>query len=149
MAMHLRDFREADRARLIALWDACGLTRPWNDANNDVDRSMTARDATILVGLVDDKLVGSVMAGHDGHRGWVYYLAVDPQYRGHGHGRELMEEAGLWLASRGAPKLELMVRNGNGRAARFYEALGFERQDVTVYGKWLKTPTETTTDKAS
>jgi len=78
MTMHLRDFREADRARLIALWDACGLTRPWNDANNDIDRSMTARDAMILVGLVDDKLVGSVMAGHDGHRGWVYYLAVDP-----------------------------------------------------------------------
>lgn len=147
--MHVRDFRETDRSRLIALWDACGLTRPWNDPNSDIDRSTAARESTVLVGSVDRKLVGSIMAGHDGHRGWVYYLAVDPDYRGHGFGRELMEEAGLWLASRGAPKLELMVRDGNDSAARFYEALGFERQDVTVYGKWLKSPAETATRKAS
>lgn len=138
MTMHVRDFRETDRAALVALWETCGLTRPWNDPNDDIDRAIAAREATILVGYARDQLIGSVMAGHDGHRGWVYYLAVDPAQQGRGLGRELMEEAGLWLLSRGAPKLELMVREGNDRAAKFYEALGFERQPVTVYGKWLK-----------
>ncbi|KCZ97097.1 acetyltransferase [Hyphomonas polymorpha PS728] len=94
-------------------------------------------------------MIGSVMAGHDGHRGWVYYLAVEPAHQGRGAGRELMEEAGLWLASRGAPKIELMVRDGNDRAEKFYEALGFERQDVKVYGKWLKVPDAAESRKAS
>jgi ribosomal protein S18 acetylase RimI-like enzyme len=138
MTLHIRDFREPDRAALIALWDACGLTRPWNDPGSDIDRAVQARDATILVGHLGGKLSASVMAGHDGHRGWVYYLAVDPGCQGRGLGRELMEEAGLWLAARGAPKLELMVRQGNAQAEGFYKALGFEPQDVRVYGKWLE-----------
>lgn len=149
MTMHVRDFREKDRAALRALWEACGLTRPWNDPDDDIDRALSAREATILVGYVDNALIGSVMAGHDGHRGWVYYLAVDPGHRGRGLGRELMEEAGLWLVSRGAPKLELMVREGNDRAAKFYEALGFERQAVSVFGKWLTPAPETKVGKAS
>ena len=147
--MHVRDFREADRRALTELWEACGLTRPWNHPNDDIDRTVSAKEATILVGCADGTLIGSVMAGHDGHRGWVYYLAVDPARQGRGAGRELMEEAGLWLASRGAPKLELMVRDGNDRAAKFYESLGFERQQVTVYGKWLKAPSESSARKAS
>ena len=149
MTMHVRDFREADRRALTELWDVCGLTRPWNAPDDDIDRTVATREATILVGYIGDRLMGSVMAGHDGHRGWVYYLAVDPEYQGHGLGRELMEEAGLWLASRGAPKLELMVRDGNAQAAAFYEALGFERQEVTVYGKWLKDVPETQVRKVS
>ena len=149
MTMHVRDFREADRLTLIALWSACGLTRPWNDPNDDFDRSIEAREATILVGHVGDQLAGSVMAGHDGHRGWVYYLAVDLAFQGRGLGRELMEEAGLWLQSRGAPKLELMVREGNESAEKFYEALGFERQQVTVYGKWLNDTAQAARKKAS
>ena len=147
--MHVRDFRETDRRALTGLWEACGLARPWNDPNADIDRAVAAREATILVGYCGDQLTGSVMAGHDGHRGWVYYLAVDPAHHGRGAGRELMEEAGLWLASRGAPKLELMVRDGNEKAAKFYEALGFKRQQVTVYGKWLKSPPEASARKAS
>jgi len=149
MTMHVRDFRESDRTALVALWAACGLTRPWNDPNDDIGRAVATRDATILVGHVGDQLVGSVMAGHDGHRGWVYYLAADPAFQGKGLGRELMEEAGLWLLSRGAPKLELMVREGNERAEKFYEALGFERQQVSVYGKWLKPLPETAQKRAS
>ena len=149
MTMHVRDFRETDRRALTGLWEACGLARPWNDPNADIDRAVAAREATILVGYCGDQLIGSVMAGHDGHRGWVYYLAVDPAHHGRGAGRELMEEAGLWLASRGAPKLELMVRDGNEKAAKFYEALGFKRQQVTVYGKWLKSPPEASARKAS
>lgn len=134
---------------MVALWNGCGLTRPWNDPNDDINRAIQTRDANILVGHVEDRLVASVMLGHDGHRGWVYYLAVDPESRGRGFGRELMEEAGLWLASRGAPKLELMVREENAAGAGFYEALGFERQAVTVYGRWLKPFAEAKTKKAS
>ena len=137
MALHIRDFREADRAALIALWEACALTRPWNDPDADVDRAVTSRDATILVGTVDGVVVASVMAGHDGHRGWIYYLAVSPDRKARGHGREMMAEAELWLKARGAPKVQLMVRQGNETAAAFYTTLGYERQDVTVLGKWL------------
>lgn len=132
-----------DREALIALWETCGLIRPWNNPNEDIDRAVHARESTILVGYVGNDLIGSIMAGHDGHRGWVYYLAVDPSHQGRGLGRELMEEAGLWLAARGAPKLELMVREENDTAGKFYEALGFERQQVSVYGKWLKHEPET------
>ena len=138
MTKHVRDFREGDRSALIALWKACGLTRPWNDPHQDIDRAAQARDATILVGHIGGALAASVMAGHDGHRGWIYYLAVDPAHQGRGAGREIMEEAALWLASRGAPKLELMVRTGNQQAEGFYEALGVEREAVTVYSRWLK-----------
>ncbi|WP_373007530.1 GNAT family acetyltransferase [Hyphomonas sp.] len=137
MALYIRDFREADRAALIALWEACALTRPWNDPNADVDRSIASRDATILVGTVEDTVVASVMFGHDGHRGWIYYLAVTPDRHTRGHGRELMAEAELWLTARGAPKVQLMVRGENETATAFYNALGYERQDVTVLGKWL------------
>jgi len=149
MTMHVRDFREMDREALVKLWEICCLTRPWNDPNDDIDRALAAREATILIGYLGDQLTASVMAGHDGHRGWVYYLAVDPAHQGHGLGGELMEEAGLWLSSRGAPKLELMVREENDCAAKFYEALGFERQEVTVYGKWLKAPPEAERKRAS
>jgi len=123
---------------LIALWEACALTRPWNDPNADIDLAMTSRDTTILVGTIDDVVVASVMVGHDGHRGWIYYLAVSPVRQARGHGREMMAEADLWLAARGAPKVQLMVRRENQKASAFYDALGYERQDVTVFGKWLR-----------
>ncbi len=82
---------------MTALWQTCGLTRPRNDPNDDIDRAIAAREATILIGYARDQLIGSVMAGHDGHLGWVCYLAVDPGFQGKGFGRELMQEAGLWL----------------------------------------------------
>jgi ribosomal protein S18 acetylase RimI-like enzyme len=137
MALHIPDFREADRVALIALWEACALTRPWNDPDADIDRIQVSRDATILIGTVDGAVVASVMVGHDGHRGWIYHLAVTPDRHTRGHGRELMAEAELWLTARGAPKVQLMVRGGNEIAAAFYRALGYEGQDVTVLGKWL------------
>tara|TARA_R110001606_G_scaffold181323_1_gene328034 strand:+ start:250 stop:684 length:435 start_codon:yes stop_codon:yes gene_type:complete len=140
MALHIRDFREPDRAALIALWETCALTRPWNDPNTDLDRAVTARDAALLVGTWNEGVVASIMVGHDGHRGWIYYLAVSPDRQGRGHGREMMAEAELWLEARGAPKVQLMVRDGNEIAAAFYQALGYERQDVAVFGKWLTSP---------
>tara|TARA_R110002049_G_scaffold293714_1_gene478876 strand:- start:1105 stop:1539 length:435 start_codon:yes stop_codon:yes gene_type:complete len=143
MAMHIRTFREADRTALLALWEACALTRPWNDPGRDVDLCLESRESTLLVGTKDDRLVASVMAGSDGHRGWIYYLAVDPNAQDRGHGREMMAEAELWLAGRGVPKVQLMVRGGNTAATDFYAALGYEAQDVTVMGKWIRSDPET------
>lgn len=138
MALHVRDYRKSDRKALIALWEACGLTRPWNEPGADIDRAVAARESTILIGVLNKELISSVMAGYDGHRGWVYYLAVASGFQKRGYAREMMAEAGLWLAARGAVKIQLMVRDENQDAARLYEALGFERQAVAVYGKWLK-----------
>jgi len=122
---------------LAALWEACGLTRPWNDPTRDARLAITGATSTIL-GLRDENtLIASVMVGFDGHRGWVYYLAVAPDRRREGLGRRLMEMADAWLRGRGAPKLQLMVRTTNAEALGFYEALGLERQEVVTLGRFL------------
>jgi ribosomal protein S18 acetylase RimI-like enzyme len=128
----------ADVPALVALWEAGGLTRPWNDPARDARLAMEGATSAIL-GLRDgDALIASVMTGFDGHRGWVYYLAVAPDRRREGLGRRLMEAAEAWLRDRGAPKLQLMVRTGNAEALAFYEALGLERQDVVTLGRFLR-----------
>ncbi|MEO8813565.1 MAG: GNAT family acetyltransferase [Caulobacteraceae bacterium] len=122
---------------VIALWRACGLTRPWNDPGLDVADARAAPNATILVGRIDTVPVASIMVGYDGHRGWVYYLAVDPARRRTGSGRRMMDAAARWLSARGARKLQLMVRETNGEALGFYRRLGFDRQPTVVLGRWL------------
>lgn len=126
-----------DIPALVTLWEACGLTRPWNDPQRDARLAIEGMTSAIL-GLRDDEaLIASVMVGFDGHRGWVYYLAVAPDRRREGLGRRLMDAAEVWLRGRGAPKLQLMVRTSNGDALGFYEALGLERQEVTTLGRFL------------
>jgi ribosomal protein S18 acetylase RimI-like enzyme len=126
-----------DIPTLVALWEACGLTRPWNDPQRDARLAIEGATSTIL-GLRDgDALIASVMTGFDGHRGWIYYLAVAPDRRREGLGRQLMDAAETWLRARGAPKLQLMVRTSNAEALGFYEALGLERQDVVTLGRFL------------
>lgn len=127
----------ADAEAVIALWHACGLTRPWNDPAADFALAVREANADVLLLYDGDALVGSVMVGFDGHRGWVYYLAVAPERRRAGLGRALMAAAEAWLRRRGAPKLQLMVRGGNADALGFYEAIGLERQDVAVLGRFL------------
>ena len=126
-----------DQDAVIGLWQACGLTRPWNDPRADFDRSIGAGDSTILLVRESDDLAGSVMVGWDGHRGWVYYLAVAEQFRRIGLGRALMVEAERWLRARGCPKIELMVRDTNMDALRFYEAYGLTVQPVVTLGRFL------------
>ena len=136
--------READTPAVIALWEACGLTRPWNDPQADFAQALAGPASTILVvhdeggGAGQGDLAGSVMVGFDGHRGWVYYLAVAPGRRRSGLGRVLMAAAEVWLRARGAPKIQLMVRADNAAALGFYEALGLERQQVVTLGRFLK-----------
>lgn len=126
-----------DDTAVVALWHACGLTRPWNDPAADYHRALATENATILLARSDDRLAGSVMVGHDGHRGWVYYLAVVTGARGQGVGRSLMIAAEAWLIGRAVPKVQLMIRAGNDAALGFYEKLGLERQDVVVLGRFL------------
>jgi ribosomal protein S18 acetylase RimI-like enzyme len=126
-----------DAPAVIALWQACGLTRPWNDPQADFDLALAGSQSTVLIARECDVTSGSVMVGFDGHRGWVYYLAVAPEERRQGLGRALMEAAEAWLRVRGAPKIQLMVRAENVAAAGFYSALGFALQPVSTFGKRL------------
>lgn len=133
----IADATPADRPAVVALWHACGLTRPWNDPDADFARALAGAGSTILVARRHDVPIGSVMVGHDGHRGWLYYLAVQPDEQGQGIGTTLFDAAEHWLRDRSVPKLQLMVRADNDAAIRFYRRLGLERQDVAVLGRFL------------
>lgn len=127
----------ADRDQVIALWQAAGLTRPWNDPHADFDLALANPTSAILLARESANLIGCVMVGFDGHRGWVYYLASEPARRGEGIGRALMAAAEDWLRARGCPKIQLMVRTDNAAARGFYTALGYDLQDVVTIGRRL------------
>lgn len=121
----------------VALWTAAGLTRPWNDAAGDFLRAVAGPSSVVLGIRADEGLVGSALVGHDGHRGWVYYLAVAASARGCGLGRELMTTAEAWLVGRGLPKIQFMVRTDNTAVLDFYDHLGYAKQDCVVLGRRL------------
>lgn len=133
----IRPFREEDTGRVVAIWRAAGLLRPWNDPYEDISRKRTMNDGLFLVTEQDGTVVGTVMAGFDGHRGWIYYLAVHPESQGHGIGKALMEEAERLLAERGCPKINLQIRTGNHDVLSFYRHLGYRTDDVVSVGKRL------------
>jgi ribosomal protein S18 acetylase RimI-like enzyme len=135
--MDIRPFAPADEAAVVALWQRCELTRPWNDPRKDIARKRTVQPELFLVGVDDGAIVASVMAGYDGHRGWVNYLAVEPRLRRRGHGRALMARVEMLLAERGCPKLNLMVRTSNAEAVEFYRRLGYAVDEVVCLGKRL------------
>jgi ribosomal protein S18 acetylase RimI-like enzyme len=122
---------------LTRLWQRCGLTREWNDPAGDIALARKENNATVLLGRRDGALVASVLVGHDGHRGWVYYVSVDPDHRLKDYGREIMTAAEDWLRERGIAKLQLMVRDDNARVHAFYEALGYYDQKRVTFAKWL------------
>jgi len=128
---------DGDIADVIALWQRCGLTRPWNDPAADIALARKGENAAMLVGRDDGGIVASVLVGHDGHRGWVYYVAVDPDCRHKGYGRVIMDAAEDWLRARGIEKLQLMVRPDNGQVQAFYQSLGYLKQERIIYAKWL------------
>lgn len=133
--MNIRAFRDTDRAAVIALWRAAGLLRPWNDPDADIDRKLLCQADGFLVAEDDDgALLGSVMTGYDGHRGWVNYLAVQPELQRGGIGRALLQASMQWLRGLGCPKLNLQVRHGNPGGALFYQSLGFVQDAVDSYG---------------
>ena len=128
---------DADLDGVAALWQRCGLTRPWNDPACDIALARRGPNSAILVGRAAGALIASVLVGHDGHRGWVYYVAVDPDAQGKGFGRAIMEAAESWLRAKNVTKIMLMVRPDNARVRAFYEALGYFDQPRAVYAKWL------------
>ena len=128
---------DGDVADVIELWRRCGSTREWNDPAGDIALARREANATVLLGRHDGALVASVLVGHDGHRGWVYYVTVDPDCRHKGYGRAIMAAAEQWLRSRGIQKLQLMVRGDNAKVHAFYQALGYYDQERVTFAKWL------------
>ena len=135
--MKIRSYEPDDETAAVQLWERCGLLRPWNNPHRDIARKLTGQPELFLVGLWNDEVIATAMAGFDGHRGWVNYLAVSPAYRNRGFGRILMQEVERLLTERGCPKLNLQVRSANGEAVAFYQKLGYVEDDVISLGKRL------------
>jgi ribosomal protein S18 acetylase RimI-like enzyme len=133
----IRTFAPADEEAVVALWRAAGLTRPWNDPHKDIARKLAVQPELFLVGELAGEIIATAMAGYDGHRGSVYYLAVSPAHQRGGHARAMMEEVERRLEQMGCPKLNLMVRRDNSVAIGFYERIGYDEQSVITLGKRL------------
>ncbi|MBR12292.1 MAG: GNAT family acetyltransferase [Acidimicrobiaceae bacterium] len=133
----------ADHERILELWEACGLTRPWNDPRRDLERKLAHDPELLLVGTAPDdtttanKVVATLMAGYEGHRGWLNYLAVDPAASGRGFGRAIVTEGERRLEALGCPKINLQVRHDNMAAIGFWEALGYMVDDAVSMGRRL------------
>jgi ribosomal protein S18 acetylase RimI-like enzyme len=136
-ALTISPITEADVEPVVALWQRCGLTRPWNDPAGDIAFARRGANATILIGRSGDTIEATAMVGHDGHRGWVYYVAVDPDSQGKNLGRTIMAAAEDWLREQSVAKVMLMVRPDNTKVQAFYDKLGYEAQERVIYAKWL------------
>jgi ribosomal protein S18 acetylase RimI-like enzyme len=128
---------DADVETVVALWQRCGLTRPWNDPHADIALARRDANSTVLVGRDGDAVVASAMVGHDGHRGWVYYVAVDPDRQARGLGRVMMDAVEDWLRQAGISKVQLLVRRENTRVGAFYQSLGYAESSSVMFAKWL------------
>ena len=137
MSIEIRAFELPDTEAVVSLWQQTGLTRPWNNPYQDISRKLSVQPDLFLVAVEDRAVVGTVMAGYDGHRGWLYYLASAPERRGEGIARKLVAEAEELLTEMGCPKVQLMVRPENGIAQGFYDALGYEPFETWSTGKRL------------
>jgi len=136
--MEIRPFEDSDEEAVVALWRRCGLTRPWNDPRKDIARKRQVQRELFLVGVEGGVVVATAMAGYEGHRGWVNYLAADPSLQRRGFGRQMMAEVEARLRARGCPKINLQIRRDNQQARAFYERLGFTEDAAVSYGKRLE-----------
>lgn len=132
-SINIRPFTLADEDTVIELWRQCELVRRWNDPRKDIQRKLTTQPELFFSG----ELVASIMAGFDGHRGWVNYLAVSPAHRKAGLGRTLMRHVEAALEARGCPKVNLQVRTTNHAVLEFYRRIGYATDDVVSLGKRL------------
>lgn len=133
---------EQEFETVVDLWQATGLTRPWNDPFSDLRRALQLPVSTVLAGRLRGAVVATVMAGVDGHRGWLYYLAVAPRLQRRGYGGLMLRAGEDWVAQHGAPKVQLMVRAGNEQVQDFYVAQGYRRSDVVVLERRFVAPPE-------
>lgn len=130
--LEIGELRTDETEAAVALWQAAGLTRPWNDPRADIALALGSPSSTVLAGRIGGALAATAMTGHDGHRGWVYYLAVAPQHRSRGHARTMMRAAEDWVRAHGVRRMNLMVRSDNEGALGFYAAIGYRRGDMHV-----------------
>ena len=137
MNFNIRSYRESDKDDVIRLWKECELVVPWNDPQRDIGRKQTVQSELFLIGLIDEAIIATAMAGYDGHRGWVYYLAVKSKYQQQEIGKQIMEEAEKRLLEIGCPKLNIMVRTTNSDVINFYKAIGYKVDGVTTMSKRL------------
>jgi ribosomal protein S18 acetylase RimI-like enzyme len=136
--LEIRPYKPEDRESVVGLWKECGLLRPSNDPFKDIGRKLKAGGQLFLVGLAEGKVVAVVMAGYDGHRGWLNYVAVSPSHQKKGYGRTMIREAESLLAAEGCPKVNLQVRATNTEATKFYAAIGYVQDNVLSFGKRLE-----------
>jgi ribosomal protein S18 acetylase RimI-like enzyme len=134
----IRSFQPSDEPAVIVLWERCDLLRPWNDPRKDIRRKRDVQPELFLVGCLKEEIVATAMAGYEGHRGWVNYLAVAPEHQGKGLGRAIMGEAEKLLEELGCPKINVQVRGTNASAIAFYERIGYRVEDVAGLGKRLE-----------
>jgi ribosomal protein S18 acetylase RimI-like enzyme len=133
----IRPYQPGDEDAVIELWQKCNLVRPQNNPEKDIERKMKVNPELFLVGVEGNKVIATAMGGYEGHRGWVNYLGIDPEFRRKGLGRKMMEAVEGKLLERGCPKLNLQVRNENTEAMKFYERIGYKRDEVISMGKRL------------
>lgn len=134
----IRPFKEGDEEALVSLWNMCKLTVPWNNPYKDIARKLKVQAELFLVGYLEDKLIASVMAGYDGHRGWINYFAVHPDFQARGYGKQLMDNVENGLRELGCPKINLQIREGNDKVFSYYQKLGFVEEKRINMGKRLE-----------
>lgn len=138
LAMEIRTFQPIDEPQVVALWQRCQLTRPWNNPHKDIQRKLKVQPHLFLVGVIGPKVVATAMAGYEGHRGWVNYLAVAPEHQRQGLGQALMAEVERRLQEAGCPKINVQVRSSNREILSFYQQMGYTIDDVISLGKRLE-----------
>ena len=136
--MRIRSYQSGDRDAVVALWHRCGLVAPQNDPEKDIRRKLQVNPEWFLVGEKNGRLVATCMAGYEGHRGWINYLAVDPEHQRQGLARQIAEAAETRLKDAGCPKINLQVRTANQQALGFYRSIGFTVDDVISLGKRIE-----------
>ena len=136
--MEIRPFHLSDESAVVELWQKCELVRPVNDPARDIRRKLSVNPELFLLGTIDGKVIASVMAGYEGHRGWINYLAVHPEHRLKGYGRQILAEAEKQLRVLGCPKINLQVRTANRTVLEFYQRIGYRLDDVISLGKRLE-----------
>ncbi len=136
--MNIRTYQPTDEKKLIALWDTCNLTVSWNDPRKDIKRKTDDNPDLFFIGELENQIIASCMAGYDGHRGWIYYLAVQPDYQKKGIAKLIMNFAEDKLKSIGCPKINLMVRDTNVSVINFYKNIGYTNDPVCVLSKRLE-----------
>ena len=137
MQFRIRAYRLNDEQEVIQLWKRCGLVVPQNDPEKDIARKIAVQPELFLIGVMADRIVATVMAGYEGHRGWINYLAVAPEFQGQGLARRLMDAVESKLRDLGCPKINLQVRETNTAVIEFYERIGFKIDHVVSLGKKL------------